>query len=89
MIIHDFFDNTLSVRNLARNTDISYKRGQEKPLYNVGQIVDGKGFGFLRGVITEMYEQDGYYYYIITFKHSTRARKTYTKTLRQKDITII
>lgn len=62
--------------------------GNELQLYQVGQIVDGSGNGFYKGEIIEVYQENGFFYYVINYKLSERARKAYTQTLRQKDIVL-
>ena len=88
-MIHSFFDNTLNVMRTAKNIRLQDESGNETALYKIGQKVDGNGLGFSVGEITDVYGQNGYVIYIITYKLSPRARKTYTKTIRQQDVRII
>lgn len=88
-MLHAFFDNTLSVRELAKRTILKDEPGNEVQLYNIGQKVDGYGHGFYFGTIVEVYEENGYIRYVVEYKLKPRARKTYTKTLRQIDIKLI
>lgn len=88
-MLHDFFDNTLSVRELAKRTILKDERGNEMQLYHVGQKVDGYGHGFYFGTIVEVYKENGYMRYIVEYKLKPRAKKTYTTILRQKDVTLI
>lgn len=86
------YDNTARVKAGARaNAAFAARlyeegKGSEVQAYHVGQTVSGDGLGFATGVITDVYKEHGFYMYVITYKLSPRARKTYTKTLRQKDI---
>lgn len=86
-MLHVFFDNTLSVKELAKRTILKECTGSETQSYKVGQKVTGNGFK--EGEITEVYENNGFYYYVIEYKLKPRSRKTYTTTLRQKDIKLI
>ena len=88
-MLHAIFDNTLSVGELAKRTILKDEPRNEVQLYNIGQKVDGYGHGFYFGIIVEVYENNGYYYYVIEYKLKQRSKKTYTKTLRQKDIKLI
>lgn len=83
------FDNTISVKNLAKSTIITEKKGNEIKLYNVGQIVSGEGFVFLEGEIIECYEENGYYYYVVKYKLKQRSKKYFTKTIKQSEIKTI
>lgn len=84
------FDNTYTIKRESKANEILatslYKRGEEKHLYKVGQTVDGNGLGFTRGVIVDVYEVDGFIYYVVEYKLTPRVKKTYQKTLRQNDI---
>lgn len=84
------FDNTSTIKRESKANEILatalYERGDEKRLYKVGQTVDGNGLGFTRGVIVDVYEVNGFIYYVVEYKLTTRAKKTYQKTLRQNDI---
>lgn len=90
-MIHSFFDNTFSVKREAQKAAylLNDESGNETALYKIGQKVDGNGLGFSVGEITDVYGQNGYVIYIITYKLSPRARETYTKTIRQQDVRII
>ena len=90
-MLHSFFDNTISVKREAQKAAylLNDESGNETALYKIGQKVDGNGLGFSVGEITDVYGQNGYVRYIITYKISPRARKVYQKTLRQQDIKII
>ena len=87
------FDNTNTIKQESKANEIFAttldKRGEEKQLYRVGQTINGDGSGFTRGVIVDVYEMNGFIYYVIEYKLKPRARKTYTKTLRQMDIKLI
>lgn len=84
------FDNTAAIKRQSKANETFaaalYKGGAEKQLYKVGQTVNGSGFGFNRGVIVDAYEFNGFIYYVVEYKLTPRAKKTYQKTLRQKDI---
>lgn len=84
------FDNTRSIKQQARQNQSYAERlitkGNEIQIYNVGQQVDGNGLGFAKGVITDAYRENGYIYYIVTYKV---GRKEYTKTLNQKSIKLL
>lgn len=81
------FDNTRIIKQQARQNqafaEILSTKGNETQTYNIGQQVDGNGLGFTKGVITEIYTENGYIYYVVTYKVK---RKEYTKALRQQDI---
>ena len=87
------FDNTSIIKRESKANEIFantlYKRGEEKQLYKVGQTVDGNGLGFTRGVIVDVYEVNGFIYYVVEYKLTPRAKKDISKTLRQIDINII
>lgn len=84
------FDKTITIKrqSKANETFVAslYKSGTEKQLYKVGQTVSGNGLGFKSGVIIDAYNDNGYVYYVVSYKV---GRKEYTKTLRQTDINII
>lgn len=87
------FDNTSTIKRESKANEIFattlYKRGEEKQLYKVGQTVDGNGLGFTHGVIVDVYEVNGFIYYVVEYKLTPRSRKTFQKTFRQIDINII
>ena len=88
------FDNTLQTKIFANSLDgqkiLNEKiNGHETQKFKVGQTVDGNGHGFNVGIITDIYKQCGYIYYVIEYKLKPKARKTYKTTLRQKDIVLI
>ena len=87
------FDNTSAIKRQSKENETFaaalYKSGTEKQLYKVGQTVNGKGFGFTSGVIVDAYEVNGFIYYVVEYKLTPRAKKTYQKTFRQIDINII
>lgn len=88
------FDNTKSVRDFAKTPEAQrilneVVDGKEKQLYSIGQTVNGEGHGFYTGKIIDVYCQCGYYRYVIEYKLKPKARKTFTKTLRQIDIKVI
>lgn len=87
------FDNTHTIKQESKDNEIFattlYKRGYEKRLYKIGQTVDGKGLGFTRGVIVDVYEVNGFIYYVVEYKLTPRAKKTFQKTFRQIDIKLI
>ena len=72
-----FFDNTLSVKRLARTVKLDDCTGSEKQLYNVGDTVTTSTACpyTLTGSVQEVYQQNGYFYYTVS-----------GKTLRTKDI---
>lgn len=84
------FDNTSTIKRGSKaNENFAtslYKRGDENRLYEIGQTVDGNGLGFTRGVIVDVYEVNIFIYYVVEYKLTPRAKKTYQKTLRQNDI---
>ena len=87
------FDNTHTIKQESKANEIFatklYKRGDEKRLYKIGQTVNGDGLGFTRGVIIDFYEMNGFIYYVVEYKLTPRAKKTFQKTFRQIDINII
>ena len=85
-MLHLFYDNTLKVKQEAQNIVLDSTIGNEIQLYNIGAKVSGHGFKF--GQIVSVYKDNGYYYYIVEYKLTPKARKTY-KTLRQRDINLI
>ena len=87
------FDNTDTIKRQSKENEnfaaTLYKRGEEKQLYKVGQTVNGNGLGFKSGVIVDFYKVNGFIYYVVEYKLTPRAKKTYQKTFRQIDINII
>jgi len=87
------FDNTLCIKNFAKTQRaknlLNISSGNEKQIANINDIISGEGFGFYQGKIIDIYTQNGFYYYVIKCKNSPRARKTFMKTLRSKDLNII
>ena len=71
------FDNTLSTKILAKSVRLENTSGTEKRQYNVGDTVRTSSVCpyVMQGKVTEVYKQNGYYYYIVS-----------GKTLRTKDI---
>lgn len=92
-MLHLFYDNTEKVASEAmeavKNGILRNISGNERQIFQIGQIIDGNGFGFAEGKIIDIYNDNGYYYYVVEFRHSKKARKTYTKILRQKDIKLL
>lgn len=84
------FDNTAAIKRQSKANEAFasalYKSGTEKQLYKIGQTVSGNGLGFKSGVIIDAYNDNGYMYYVVSYKV---RRKEYTKTFRQTDINII
>lgn len=84
------FDNTGTIKRQSKANETFaaalYKSGTEKQLYKIGQTVSGNVLGFKSGVIIDAYYDNGYMYYVVSYKV---GRKEYTKTLRQIDINII
>lgn len=83
------FDNTKSIQNFARTAEAekilnNSCSGNETQLYNLGDTV--KSMYFDNGKIIDIYVQNGFYYYVCEYKLKPKARKTFTKTLRTKDI---
>lgn len=92
-MIHSFYDNTEKVASEAteavKNGILRDIKGHERQIYQIGQNIDGNGFGFALGKIIDAYNDNGYCYYVVEFRRSIRAKKAYTKGLRQKDIKIL
>lgn len=88
-MLHSIFDNTLKVREEAKKIVLPYESGNETQLYEVGQKVDGYGHGFYTGTIIEVYQENGYFRYVVEYKLKPRSRKKYTQILRQIDIVLI
>lgn len=86
-MLHSFYDNTLKTKNEAQKVVLPEISGKETQLYKVGAKVSGNGFNF--GEIIDLYKDNGFYYYVIEYKLKPKARKTYTTTLRQKDVKLI
>lgn len=79
------YDNTLTTKTEANRAVLDPTVGNETCLYKIGMKVNGEGLGFKQGVITDVYRQNGYYYYVIEY---TSKSQIFIKTLRQKDISI-
>jgi len=93
MYLSDIFDNTKAVRDFAKTAEaerlLYIPKGTEKQLYKIGERVDGNGHGFNEGIIIDVYENNGYFRYIVEYKLKPKARKKFTMTLRQCDIVVI
>jgi hypothetical protein len=83
------FDNTKKIKDSSKvNEEFVMSLltvGNETQKFNIGQKVDGNGNGFKNGIITDVYEENGYIRYEVEYK----LDKKYKKILRQQDISII
>ncbi len=75
-----FIDNTLSVKNFAKteeaNKILNVKRGDETQLFFIGQTVKGnnKATTTQKGIIIDIYCENGYYRYIIEYPINRRKK---------------
>ena len=81
-----FFDNTKSVHDFANSPEgqkilNNMLIGNETQIHQVGDIVNGNGYS--NATITEVYKQNGFYYYVCEWKIK---KQIYHDTLRNKDI---
>lgn len=76
-----FYDNTLKVKQeaqeVAKKIDWNHK-GKEEQFFNVGDVVthtEKSRYRFGKGTICEVYQQNGYFYYIIKENNLTFRNK--------------
>ena len=84
------FGNTLSIKRLAHSAETqalinNTNTGNESQEYTIGQCVNCINYRF-NGTIVDTYNQNGYWYYTVEYKLNSKARKTFTKSMRQSDI---
>ena len=84
------FDNTLSVKRQAENFKDDNHTGNETQLYNIGMQVISTATATYRidasdnAIITDVYTDNGYYYYTVSYKGYKNKIVNYT--FRQRDI---
>lgn len=79
-MLHSFYDNTKKIKDFAKSYQPKEEKGKEEQILNVGDVVTATEKSrnrFDKGTICEVYENNGYFYYII---------KENGLTFRQKDI---
>jgi len=91
MIIENIlqFDNTLSTKQFAQTQeakDILNRTiiGNQKQLYSIGSTVNANGI--MNATITDTYKQNGFVYYVISWKVK---KKEYISRERQQDLLLI
>lgn len=85
------FDNTLQVKQFAQTQQakdilnmVNIPTGRQTQLYNIGSKVNANGID--NAIITDTYKQNGYVYYVISWKH---GKKVFTSNERQQDLILI
>lgn len=67
-MLHSFYDNTKKIKDFAKSYQPKEEKGKEEQIFNVGDVVthtEKSKYRFGKGTICEVYENNGYFYYII------------------------
>ena len=62
------FDNTKKIKDFAKSYNPVEEKGKEQQFFNVGDVVtatEKSRYRFDKGTICDVYENNGYFYYII------------------------
>jgi hypothetical protein len=67
-MLHLIFDNTKKIKDFAKSYNPVEEKGKEQQQFNIGDVVthtEKSRYRFGKGTICEVYENNGYFYYII------------------------